>query len=129
MSDKKEQINDYINKGILKLVDNKIKFNFPFFTYHDFKKVEELTKSSELENAKEKLKDIIKKLSDNMKNYLPNYLEDYTNSLISNQLWNIQGLVLKAFDEAEILDNKEKEDYFPYNLILITSDIDKTYKK
>lgn len=129
MIDKKEQINDYINKGILKIVDDKIKFNFPFFTYHDFKKVEKLTKSSELDKAKEKLKAIIEKLSHNMKDYLPNYLEDYTNSLIRNQLWNIQSLVLKAFDEAGILDNKEKEDYFPYNLILITSDINKIYKK
>lgn len=129
MIDKKEQINDYINKGILKIVDDKIKFNFPFFTYHDFKKVEKLTKSSELDKAKEKLKAINEKLSHNMKDYLPNYLEDYTNSLIRNQLWNIQSLVLKAFDEAGILDNKEKEDYFPYNLILITSDINKIYKK
>lgn len=57
--DKKDQINDYINKGILKLVNNKIKFNFPFFTYHDFKKVKALTKSSELDIVKDKLQSII----------------------------------------------------------------------
>ncbi len=129
MINKKDQINDYIKKGFLKLVDNKIKFNFPFFTYHDFKKVETLTKSSELEKTKEKLKEIIKKLTYNMKDYLPTYLEDYTDSLISNQLWNIQSLIVKAFDEANLLDNKAKEDFFPYNLILITSDITKTYEK
>ena len=117
----KKEIDDYINKGFLKLVDNKIKFNFPFFTYNDFKKVESLTKSSELSVAKEQLKSIIKKLSYNMKKYLPKYLEDYTNSVLSNQLWNIQSLVVKAFNDEHILYNNEKEDFFPYNLILITS--------
>ena len=64
-----------------------------------------------------------------MKNYLPKYLEDYSDSLLSNQLWDIQGLVVKAFNDAGLLDNKEKEDFFPYNLIMIASDINKIYKK
>ena len=126
---KKDQINEYIHKGFLKLVDNKIKFNFPFFTYHDFKKVEAITKSSELDTAKQKLRTIISKLSHNMRDYLPQYLEDYTMSILSTQLWDIQGLVVKSFNEAGLLDNKEKEDFFPYNLILITSDINKIYEK
>ena len=126
---KKVQINDYINKGFLKLVDNKIKFNFSFFTYHDFKKVKELAGSSELDIVKQKLQNIINKLSDNMKDYLPKYLDDYTDSLLSNQLWDIQGLVVKEFNEAGLLDNKETEEFFPYNLIMITSDINKIYEK
>lgn len=64
-----------------------------------------------------------------MKDYLPNYLEDYTDSLLSNQLWDIQCLVIKSFNDAGLLDNKEKENFFPYNLILITSDINKIYEK
>lgn len=127
--DKKDQINDYINKGFLKVVDNTIKFNFPFFTYHDFKKVEKIALSNELDIAKSKLQIIIDKLSNNMKDYLPEYLEDYTNSLLRNQLWDIQGLVVNAFNNEGLLDNKEKEDFFPYNLILITSDINKIYEK
>ena len=127
--DNKDQINDYINKGFIKVVNNKIKFNFPFFTYHDFKKVTKLAQSSELDIVKEKLQIIIDKLSINMKGYLPKYLEDYSDSLLSNQLWDIQGLVVKAFNDAGLLDNKEKEDFFPYNLIMITSDINKIYEK
>ena len=127
--DKKIQINDFINKGFLKVIDNKIKFNFPFFSYYDFKKVEELTQSIELDKAKEKLQIIINKLTINMKEYLPKYLEDYSNSLLSNQLWDIQSLVVKAFNDVGLLDNKEKEEFFPYNLILITSDVNKTYEK
>ena len=64
-----------------------------------------------------------------MRDYLPQYLEDYTMSILSTQLWDIQGLVVKSFNEAGLLDNKEKEDFFPYNLILITSDINKIYEK
>ena len=128
-ANKKGQINDYVNKGFLKIIDNKIKFNFPFFTYHDFKKVEELSRSRELNNVKQKLQIIIDKLSHNMKDYLPEYLEDYTDSLLSNQLWDIQGLVIKAFNDEGLLSKSEKEDFFPYNLILITSDINKIYKK
>ena len=64
-----------------------------------------------------------------MKDYLPQYLADYTDSILSTQLWDIQGLVVKGFNEAGLLDNKEKEDFFPYNLILITSDINKIYEK
>lgn len=82
-----------------------------------------MTKLKELEIVKEKLQIILKKLEINMKDYLPKYLEEYTYSWISNQLWDIQGLVIKAFDEACLLDNKEKLEYFPYNLILATSDI------
>ena len=114
---------NYIKKGFLKTVNNKIKFNFPFFTYHDFKKVRKLAQSSELDIVKEKLQIIIDKLSINMKGYLPKYLEDYSVSLLSNQLWDIQSLVIKAFNDAGLLDNKENEEFFPYNLILITSDI------
>lgn len=125
----KEQINDYINKGFIKIIDNKIKFNFPFFTHHDFEKVLELTQSNELDIVKEKLQIIIDKLTLNMKGYLPKYLEDYTTSLLSNQLWDIQGLVVKAFNDAELLDKKENDEFFPYNLILITSDINKVYEK
>ncbi len=120
--DNKEEINEYINKGFLKVVENKIKFNFPFFKNNDFEKLITLTKSNELKIVKEKLQIIIKKLELNMKDYLPKYLEEYTYSLLSNQLWDIQGLVIKAFDEASLLDNKEKLEYFPYNLILVTSD-------
>lgn len=127
--DKKDQINDYIEKGFLKVIDNKIKFNFPFLTYHDFKKVIKLTQSSELDVVKEKVQIIIDKLTLNMKDYLPKYLEDYTTSLLSNQLWDIQGLVVKSFNDAELLDNKEKYEFFPYNLILITSDINQIYEK
>ena len=126
---KKEQIIDYINKGFLKVDDNKLKFNFPFFTHHDFLKVLELAQSCELDTAKDKLQIIIDKLTLNVKGYLPKYLEDYSDSLLSNQLWDIQGLVVKAFTEAGLLDNKEKDDFFPYNLILITSDINKKYEK
>ena len=129
MIDQKEQINDYIKKGFLKVVNNKIKFNFPFFTYHDFKKVRKLAQSSELDIVKEKLQIIIDKLSHNMKDYLPKYLEEYSDSLLSNQLWDIQGLVIKAFNDSGLLDNKENEEFFPYNLILITSDINKIYEK
>ncbi len=127
--DHKNQINDYIDKGFLKVVDNKIKFNFPFFKYHDFKKVEKMMYSDELNVAKEKLQIIINKLVSNMKNYLPEYLNDYTNSLISNQLWNIQSLVVEAFKEAKLLDLKEEKEYFPYNMIMITSDINMIYEK
>ena len=127
--DKKEQINDYINKGILKVVNNKIKFNFPFFTYHDFENVEALAVSNELGIVKEKLQVIIDKLSANMKDYLPEYLKEYTDSLLSNQLWDIQGLVVDAFKANGLLDMKETKEYFPYNLILITSDINHIYEK
>ena len=127
--DKKEQINDYINKGILKVVNNKIKFNFPFFTYHDFENVEALAVSNELDIVKEKLQVIIDKLSANMKDYLPEYLKEYTDSLLSNQLWDIQGLVVDAFKANGLLDMKETKEYFPYNLILITSDINHIYEK
>ena len=113
----------------MKVVNNKIKFNFPFFTYHDFKKVRKLAQSSELDIVKEKLQIIIDKLSHNMKDYLPKYLEEYSDSLLSNQLWDIQGLVIKAFNDSGLLDNKENEEFFPYNLILITSDINKIYEK
>ncbi len=126
---KKDEINDYISKGFLKVVDNKIKFNFPFFKYHDFKKVEKMINSDELNIAKEKLQIIINKLTLSMKDYLPSYLEDYTNSLISNQLWNIQSLVLEAFKEAKLLDLKEQNEFFPYNMIMITSDICMIYEK
>lgn len=105
MIDQKEQINYYIKKGFLKVVNNKIKFNFPFFTYHDFKKIRKLAQSSELDIVKEKLQIIIDKLSINMKGYLPKYLEDYSDSLFSNQLWEIQSLVIKAFNDAGLLDN------------------------
>lgn len=64
-----------------------------------------------------------------MKSYLPKYLEDYTTSLLNNQLWDIQGLVVKSFNDTELLDNKEKDEFFPYNLILITSDINQIYEK
>ena len=127
--DKKEQINDYINKGILKVVNNKIKFGFPFFTYHDFENVEALAVSNELDIVKEKLQVIIDKLSANMKDYLPEYLKEYTDSLLSNQLWDIQGLVVDAFKANGLLDMKETKEYFPYNLILITSDINHIYEK
>lgn len=120
--DKKDQIIDYINKGFLKLVDNKLKFNFPFFSNNDFKKIESILKSEELNICKEKLQIIIDKLTLNMQNYLPKYLVDYKDSLISNQLWDIQGLVIKAFNDEGLLDKKQEEKFFPYNLILITSD-------
>lgn len=129
LKDKKNQIHEYINKGFLKIEENKIKFNFPFFTYHDFKEVNKIARSSELGGVKEKLQIIIEKLSYNMKNYLPNYLEDYTDSLLSNQLWDIQGLVIKAFNDNGLLDKKDEDAFFPYNLILITSDINKIYEK
>ena len=64
-----------------------------------------------------------------MKDYLSIYLEDYSDSLLSNQLWDIQGLVIKAFNDSGLLDNKENEEFFPYNLILITSDTNKIYEK
>lgn len=127
--DKKEQINDYINKGFLKIIDNKIKFNFPFFSKIDFEKVNKIILSKELNVAKENLKIIINKLQKNMNDYLPKYLEDYTDSLLSNQLWDIQGLVVKAFNDYGLLDNKLNEEFFPYNLILITSDINNKYEK
>lgn len=127
--DNKGQINDYIEKGLLKVINSKIKFNFPFFNYHDFKKVEEIFTSNELDTAKSSLKTIINKLSDNMKDYLPNYLKDYSDSLLSNQLWDIQGLVVESFKNEGLLDIKEGTVFFPYNLIMITSDVNKIYEK
>lgn len=123
-------VDQLVKVTLLKKVDNnKYITNFPFFTYHDFKKVRKLSQSTELDIVKEKLQIIIDKLNVNMKGYLPKYLEDYSNSLLSNQLWDIQGLVIKAFSDVGLLDNKENEEFFPYNLILITSDINKIYEK
>lgn len=119
-----EEIKNYVNKllekGLIKIDDNKIKFNFPFFNKGQYKLLEKILLDEEMKNLVNLYNKIFETVCKKIETMIPSYLNSQVKFIADTLVSKTRCFVLQVAEEMNLLDFAENENRFTYNLLMIS---------
>lgn len=108
-----------LDKNLIRIVDNQVKFNFAFFNKDQYDAFKTLLKGKEMEDILSIYNHIFMLIKELITLIIPSYLDSQIYYICDTWLSNIRSLVLMVAEEKEILDFAENEKVFPYNMMMV----------
>lgn len=114
-----KNINNLEKHGIIRIEEDRIKFNVMIFGKEEADKLKEFLKSLKLESLVEVYKEIFEKIVNEVKAYLPNYLASQVKYIAFSLICDLRPLVYNVALEKGLLDLCVNQKSFVHNINII----------
>jgi hypothetical protein len=108
-----------LDKGLIKVIDQKIVFNFPFFSKDEYERLKNFFEGSDFSTLVHAYNKIVEEMKQNILEYVPAYLNSQVSFITDCWASDIKCSVLKEAEARTELDFAIEENRFPYNLVMI----------
>lgn len=115
----RHKIDDLINKGIIRIENDEIKYNCMIFTETQFQKLKEFLMGLNLEDLTNQYNIIFENLKSRVVDYIPNYLENQASYIAFGLITDLRSLSFNYAEENKLLDLCENDKNFVYNFYII----------